>query len=285
MSNPSRADSLSFILTKSIPNDRLKENVLISIINNLATKELSFIFRDGTIKKVSRAAGGIPQNQVVMIQSALINGAGELVVTLTDGRVLNYGVVRLPENFIGFEGTGVFTGVEGGKLIFKPLVAGSGTTLENGKLKFLGLNETDRTFDGYARFWDEPPYGGSLSGGAYRTRVLRSSQSNIPEATLTANVVTLPPGKYYCSGFVKAYRVNLLIGRLWNSTEGIVQLRGQPCNPSVGTGYNAEAYSHFSGYFTLTQTCQFVLQSWVGTTYTSHSLSYGANNLEFWKVG
>jgi hypothetical protein len=282
MTNRSRAEGLSFVLQKQVENRHIKENIITTVGVNASTKELVFTFRDGTIKKFARQSAGTSQASVVVVSSAAINASGELVVALSNGEIYNFGVVTRPENFDNYTGTGVYVGGTD-PLVFKPIVAGPGVTVTGPLVEFQNLGEVDPTFDGYVAFTNNIQ-SGSASAGAFRTRVLNLLLHGITGVSVASSVIRLPKGKYYIKGWAKSYRTNYFVSRLFNNTTGLPLLIGTSTYAQVGGGYNAEPHSSFSGYVTLEEDSDVILQAYYSTSYSSHSLSVLENLLEIWKV-
>lgn len=282
MTNRSRSEGLSFYLQKQVENRHIAQNIILSVGVNPANKELVFTFRDGTIKRFARQSAGTSQASVVVVNSASINVSGELVVTLSNGELYNFGVVTKPENFDNYTGTGIYVGGTD-PLAFKPFLPGPGVTVDNQIVTFANLGEVDPTFDGYMAFTN-PSIGSTASSGAFRNRNLTQIEEGITGVTLAASVISLPKGKYYAKGWTKAYRTNYLMCRLFNVTANVSLLDGMIAYAQANGGYNAEAHSSLSGYFTLAADSDVRLQAYYSSTYSSQSLSPPDNHLELWKV-
>lgn len=282
MTNRSRTEGLSFYLQKPVANEHIQQNIITHVGINSSTKELIFTFKDGTIKKFPRQSSGTSQASVVLVNSAAINANGELVVSLSNGELYNFGVVTRPENFNNYSGMGIYVGGTN-PLTFKPFLAGQGVNVDGNKITFDGLGEVDPGFDGYVLFTNLI-LSGTATAGAFRNRTLTVMDGSIAGISLTSSVMRLPKGKYYTKGWVKSYRTNYLQPRLFNVTANTELIRGLISYSQVGGGYNAESHASLSGYFTLTEDSDVTLQAYVYTSYSSPALSAPDNLLELWKV-
>jgi hypothetical protein len=80
--------------------------------------------------------------------------------------------------------------------------------------------------------------GGSMTIGAWRTRVLNAENDPSGIVTLAANQFTLAAGTYFINALLNAYRVNSNTSRLQNITDGSTTL--------LGTGEMATNHSNAS---------------------------------------
>lgn len=117
--------------------------------------------------------------------------------------------------------------------------------------------------------------GGSFTSGAWRTRDLNTLRHNtISGASLAANRITLPAGKYICQFCAPAYAtsVNTLHQtRLRNITAGTDLIIGSSARGA------AQTLSVGAGHFTLTVTSLIELQHIIGTTRNTDGFGKAAN--------
>lgn len=282
MINRSRTEGLSFFTQRTVKNQHIKQNIIVSVGVDVA-KKLVFTFRDGTIKTFARTA--LPSGQLpTVVDSATISPAGELIVSLSNGEVYNFGVVTKPENFDNYVGIGMYQGGTD-PLIFKPFLAGQNITIDAHRITYTAASELDIGFDSYVHL-SNSVFSGSATAGAFRTRLLNSKAGDIPGLILSSNLITLPKGKYYIKGWAKSYRTNYLMARLFDVTNNKSLIDGTVAySQSNNTALNnAEAHSSFSDYITVESDVVVCLQAYYSATYATHAASGNENSLEIWKV-
>ena len=94
----------------------------------------------------------------------------------------------------------------------------------------------------------EDTNGQSLTQDAWTIRHINTVLTNtIPGASLASNQITLPPGTYWCDVNQAAHNASRVISRMWNDTDGAVELHGLNTQDST-----ASVNSIVRGSFTIT---------------------------------
>lgn len=282
MTNRSRNEGLSFFMQRQIKNEHIKQNIITSVGVDGA-KRLVFTFRDGAVKTFARNAGD-PNQLPTMVNSAAISPAGELIVSLSNGEIYNFGVITKPENFDNYVGLGMYLGGTS-PLIFKPFLAGQNVSIDGHRITYTAASELDISFDQYVHL-SNSVLSGSATSGAFRTRSLNTKAWDIPGLLLSSNMIALPKGKYYIKGWIKAYRTNYLMARLFDVTNNKPLINGTVTYAqSNNTTYNnSEAHSLFSDYIVVESDIVISLQAYYSLTYGLPAASGNENSLEIWKV-
>lgn len=106
--------------------------------------------------------------------------------------------------------------------------------------------------------------GGTPTGaGAWLDRTLNTMAANTAGASLSANAVTLPAGKWEYEGSAPAYGVNANQARLFNSTDST--LIGMGSSESASANYLCSTRSVLRGEFTLAAAKAIKVQHFVAT--------------------
>ena len=131
--------------------------------------------------------------------------------------------------------------------------------------------------------------GGSFTSGAWRTRDLNTVRTNQIGASLAANQITLPAGKYVCRWFAPAYSTSINDRnqtRLQNITDATTVLYG-----SISRGASQQVSSG-GGYFEIASSKVFQLQHQTSNTRNNDGFGLAGNfapeiyaQIEFLKVG
>jgi hypothetical protein len=121
--------------------------------------------------------------------------------------------------------------------------------------------------------------GGSFTSGAWRTRVLNTSQYNgISGCSLSSNQVTLPAGTYYVEGQAPTGdAVNSHQTRWQNITDGTTTIVGTSGLSSDNAGADPATSSFIEGVFTIASSKAFELQHICFTTKNTNGFGYASN--------
>ena len=152
-------------------------------------------------------------------------------------------------------------------------------------------------FPPFLHIQDQKPqgtHGGTFTAGTWRTRDLNTVLTNtITGASLAANQITLPAGKYYAEGFATAYHVRQHVAilsavsgdakTLLTSNSGFIQTFTHPTQVTV--------HALFSGCFDLSEESNIEIRHQCDTTH-SNGLGVASNfttevysDIRIWRVG
>jgi len=116
---------------------------------------------------------------------------------------------------------------------------------------------------GYIHLYDSKASGGqsgTFTSGAWRTRVLTTEVTDIPEAcSLSSNQFTLAAGTYIIFASAPAHRCNWHKAKLYNITDAADEIIGSSEYTNAGSDY-AGTRSFVVGVFTIADTKVFELQ-------------------------
>ena len=115
--------------------------------------------------------------------------------------------------------------------------------------------------------------GGTATSGSFVKRTLNTTVvNNIPNCSIASSVITLPAGSYVVHAIGTVFNVTTYKSRLQNTSDASTAIQG-------GSGFAASDNYGFApviGYFTITASKNFELQTRVGATVATNG--YGASN-------
>lgn len=101
--------------------------------------------------------------------------------------------------------------------------------------------------------------GPNMNNNNWLTRILNTTVTNSGTSiTLSSNVITLQPGKYEVRASATVYDTRRYQIRLWDLTNSITTLLG---TSAYGNSDNENVWSSIDGYFEISSTTDFLLQS------------------------
>jgi hypothetical protein len=134
--------------------------------------------------------------------------------------------------------------------------------------------------------------GGTFTSGAWQKRTLTEDINDISGASVASSVITLPAGTYRCFARCPAYRVDMHVGRLRNTSDNTTAIIGG--GSRVGEAWSAsQSDTIIQGRFTIAAEKTFEVQHRCLTTKADNGFgvfnNFGENEIytvaEFWKVG
>ena len=136
--------------------------------------------------------------------------------------------------------------------------------------------------------------GGTFTAGAWRTRDLNTVLANtITGASLSANQITLPAGKYYAEAGSPAKDVNRHQARLYNISDSIEEITGASCQSYRATGSSTMvSISTVFGVINISEEKIFELQHQGQITKADYGFGFAANittevysDIRIWRIG
>ena len=119
--------------------------------------------------------------------------------------------------------------------------------------------------------------GGASVAGAQNVRTLNTEKvTNIPNASLASNRVTLPPGKYWVEAFAPAFDTNRHRLSFYNVTDSTYDILGT-CSYSNNT-YNDGMMASLRGYIELTAQKVFEVRHYTQATKATNGLGVETND-------
>lgn len=118
--------------------------------------------------------------------------------------------------------------------------------------------------------------GGTSTAGSWQDRTLNEEQyNNIPDCSLSSNIITLPAGTYYIKARSPYYATEFYQTQLWDNTNSTIVLQGT--SEYISGTLGVQTQSVLSGVITITTTTSFKLRYYVTTAQTNIGLGRALN--------
>ena len=141
-------------------------------------------------------------------------------------------------------------------------------------------------------------HGGTFTSGAWQTRDLNTVLTNtISGASLAANQITLPAGKYYVEAsapfMITQYAPGIVQARIYNFTDTSVVFLSAPSYGNLpATSSFVSHSSEMSGSFMLSATKQLQIEHRCGSTVSNNGFGFRSDydigiysDIRIWRIG
>lgn len=271
-----RSERLSFFMTRGIQNvGQIKDKIVSSVYID-SHDRLVIEYNDSEKVLISRKQGTSPDSvHVVSVQT----NEQDDTVTLTDSSGTQYVIGSVFVEEEPTSGTGVYTGLQGNKHVFKPLVFDDNFQEIDGLYRTtLGsmpgsLSDKRSTYaSGFNNY--------SIARNSWRNRSFDALVSNIPQVALVTGRVFVPEGRYLVRFKSGTWQTSWGVSRLESLQRG--ELLYGTVYSSVGASAT-ETQSIGSGIIDVIEGGEnLIVQSYVSTA--RNPMGWSFHFLQLWRL-